>query len=209
MRDKVTKQCPCTDHNVWRERRVEADSNRGPSAYQPYRQAKPAHNSEYPRSVLNIHVRYKRAICHDKLLLSWGTFCMYTIQPCTSLQCFGKPSVFLFYLFFIYCMLVYLDSSIIQWTWTTGFGQPSVHTDTHSTAQMIINTIKTHKRSKRMPVLILTAHNTRTFSIFWNKYIFRVLSVCCLEKVERGKKKERKKERKKDRKKSLEICSFL
>ena len=24
-----------TDHNVWRERRAEADSNRGPSAYQP------------------------------------------------------------------------------------------------------------------------------------------------------------------------------
>ena len=24
-----------TDHNFWRERRAEADSNRGPSAYQP------------------------------------------------------------------------------------------------------------------------------------------------------------------------------
>ena len=24
-----------TDHNIWRERRAEADSNRGPSAYQP------------------------------------------------------------------------------------------------------------------------------------------------------------------------------
>ena len=32
-----------TDHNFWRERRAEADSNWIPSAYQPYRQAKPAH----------------------------------------------------------------------------------------------------------------------------------------------------------------------
>ena len=34
VRDKVTRQCPCTDHNFW-EKRAEADSNRGPSAYQP------------------------------------------------------------------------------------------------------------------------------------------------------------------------------
>ena len=41
----------CTDHNFLRERRAEADSNRGPSAYQPNAlplgqtgsQAKPAH----------------------------------------------------------------------------------------------------------------------------------------------------------------------
>ena len=32
VRDKVTRQCP---QNVWTERRAEADSNRGPSAYQP------------------------------------------------------------------------------------------------------------------------------------------------------------------------------
>ena len=35
-----------TDHNFWRERRAEADSNRGPSAYQPNAlpgYAKPAH----------------------------------------------------------------------------------------------------------------------------------------------------------------------
>ena len=31
--DKVTRQCP-TNHNLWRERRTEADSNRGPSSYQ-------------------------------------------------------------------------------------------------------------------------------------------------------------------------------
>ena len=31
---KVTRQVS-TDHNFWRERRAEADSNRGPSAYQP------------------------------------------------------------------------------------------------------------------------------------------------------------------------------
>ena len=35
VRDKVTIQCPSTDHNFRRERRAEADSNRGPSAYQP------------------------------------------------------------------------------------------------------------------------------------------------------------------------------
>ena len=35
-----------TDHNFSRERRAEAGSNRGPSAYslKPYRQAKPAHS---------------------------------------------------------------------------------------------------------------------------------------------------------------------
>ena len=33
-RDKVTRQCPETTI-FWRERRTEADSNRGPSAYQP------------------------------------------------------------------------------------------------------------------------------------------------------------------------------
>ena len=33
MMDKA-KRLP-TDHNFWRERRAEADSNRGPSAYQP------------------------------------------------------------------------------------------------------------------------------------------------------------------------------
>ena len=33
VRDKVTK--PSTNHNFWRERRVEAVSNRGPSIYQP------------------------------------------------------------------------------------------------------------------------------------------------------------------------------
>ena len=35
MRDKVTVKTVSTDHNFWRERRAEADSNRGPSAYQP------------------------------------------------------------------------------------------------------------------------------------------------------------------------------
>ena len=35
VRDKVTRQCPHWDHNFWKERRAEADSNRGPSAYQP------------------------------------------------------------------------------------------------------------------------------------------------------------------------------
>ena len=42
MRDKVCDFVPhnyqkqtTTDHNVWRERTAEADSNRGPSAYQP------------------------------------------------------------------------------------------------------------------------------------------------------------------------------
>ena len=34
-RDKVTRQCPCTDCNFRRERRAEAESNRGPSAHQP------------------------------------------------------------------------------------------------------------------------------------------------------------------------------
>ena len=34
VRDKVTRQCP-QYYNFWRERRAEADSNRGPSAYQP------------------------------------------------------------------------------------------------------------------------------------------------------------------------------
>ena len=34
MRDKVTRQCPQTT-TFLRERRAEADSNRGPSAYQP------------------------------------------------------------------------------------------------------------------------------------------------------------------------------
>ena len=33
VRDKVTKLS--TDHNFWRERRAEVDSNQGPSAYQP------------------------------------------------------------------------------------------------------------------------------------------------------------------------------
>ena len=32
VRDKVTRQCP-QYYNFWRERRAEADSNRGPSAY--------------------------------------------------------------------------------------------------------------------------------------------------------------------------------
>ena len=36
MRDKVTRQCPQTT-TFERERRAEAVSNRGPSAYQPYR----------------------------------------------------------------------------------------------------------------------------------------------------------------------------
>ena len=34
VRDKVTRPCP-QNHNFWRERRAEAVSNRGPSAYQP------------------------------------------------------------------------------------------------------------------------------------------------------------------------------
>ena len=36
-----------TVHNFWRERRAEADSNQGPSAYQPNAlpQAKPAHKT--------------------------------------------------------------------------------------------------------------------------------------------------------------------
>ena len=34
VRDKVTRQCPQTT-TFWRERKAEADSNRGPSAYQP------------------------------------------------------------------------------------------------------------------------------------------------------------------------------
>ena len=33
MKDKVTR--PCQHHTFWRERRAEAVSNRGPSAYQP------------------------------------------------------------------------------------------------------------------------------------------------------------------------------
>ena len=33
MRDKITGQCP--QNNFGRERRAEAESNRGPSAYQP------------------------------------------------------------------------------------------------------------------------------------------------------------------------------
>ena len=32
-----------TDHNFWSKRKAEADSNRGPSAYQPYRYAKSTH----------------------------------------------------------------------------------------------------------------------------------------------------------------------
>ena len=35
VRDKVTIKTESTDHNFRRERRAEADSNRGPSAYQP------------------------------------------------------------------------------------------------------------------------------------------------------------------------------
>ena len=35
VRDKVTTETVSTDHNFWRERRAEAVSNRGPSAYQP------------------------------------------------------------------------------------------------------------------------------------------------------------------------------
>ena len=35
MTDKVTNKPVSTDHNFWRERRAEAASNRGPSAYQP------------------------------------------------------------------------------------------------------------------------------------------------------------------------------
>ena len=34
VRGKVTKTVS-SDHNFWRERRAEADLNRGPSAYQP------------------------------------------------------------------------------------------------------------------------------------------------------------------------------
>ena len=34
VRDRVIRQCP-ENHNFWRERKVEADSNRGPSVYQP------------------------------------------------------------------------------------------------------------------------------------------------------------------------------
>ena len=34
VRDKATRQHP-QDHNFWRARKAEADSNRGPSAYQP------------------------------------------------------------------------------------------------------------------------------------------------------------------------------
>ena len=42
VRDKVTRQCPQT--TTFEEKgRAEADSSRGPSAYQPYRLAKPAH----------------------------------------------------------------------------------------------------------------------------------------------------------------------
>ena len=35
VRDKVTRQSAHWNHNFWRERRAEADSNRGPSVYQP------------------------------------------------------------------------------------------------------------------------------------------------------------------------------
>ena len=35
VRDKVTNKTGSTDHNFGRERRAEADSNPGPSAYQP------------------------------------------------------------------------------------------------------------------------------------------------------------------------------
>ena len=35
VKDKVTTKTVSTDHNFGRERRAEADSNRGPSVYQP------------------------------------------------------------------------------------------------------------------------------------------------------------------------------
>ena len=35
VRDKVSNKPVSTDHNFWRERRAEVDSNRGPSSYQP------------------------------------------------------------------------------------------------------------------------------------------------------------------------------
>ena len=35
VRDKVTNKTVSTDYNFSRERRAKADSNRGPSAYQP------------------------------------------------------------------------------------------------------------------------------------------------------------------------------
>ena len=35
VRVKVTNKTVSTDHNFWRKRRAEADSNQGPSAYQP------------------------------------------------------------------------------------------------------------------------------------------------------------------------------
>ena len=35
VRDKVSNKTVSTDHNFWRERRAEVDSNRGPSSYQP------------------------------------------------------------------------------------------------------------------------------------------------------------------------------
>ena len=35
LRDKVTNKTVSTDYNFLRERRAQADSNRGPSAYQP------------------------------------------------------------------------------------------------------------------------------------------------------------------------------
>ena len=34
VRDKVTRQCPQTDHDFGRERKAEVESNQGPSAYQ-------------------------------------------------------------------------------------------------------------------------------------------------------------------------------
>ena len=51
VRDKVTRQCPETTTSEVKARRAEADSNRGPSAYQP--NALPIGQTGSPASDLN------------------------------------------------------------------------------------------------------------------------------------------------------------
>ena len=52
-----------TNHNFWRERRTEADSNRGPSAYQP--NALPLGKTGLPRSNILLVTKHQRSPCYS------------------------------------------------------------------------------------------------------------------------------------------------
>ena len=78
-----------TDHNFWRERRAEAESNWGPSAYQPYGCRTSSLNKElslfssFLRAYMNLPKWFTYSAiwllhgwCHVKLLPSRRTFCV-------------------------------------------------------------------------------------------------------------------------------------